>query len=101
MANKMTWDEKRLRAYEAGTISGNHAYMLSTKEEYLWSKAESLNWDEDTQTACAVMLNEWMHGKEYIRENGEEIEFLTYKEAREILKQYEAEIEQIAEANQL
>ena len=98
---KMTFEEKRLRAYEAGTISGNQAYMLSTKEEFLWSKAESLNWNEETQTACAAMLAEWMGNKEYIQEKGDEIFFLNLSEAKAILKQYEDEINEIAEANQL
>ena len=101
----MTFEEKRLRAYEAGTISGNTAYMFSTKEEYVWGESESYSWSDEESKSFMNSLNRFMGEKEYIRERKVGIQtmldFFTRREAGEILNRYEAEINEIAAANGL
>ncbi len=101
----MTFEERRLRAYEAGTISGNTAYMFSTKEEYVNGEAESYNWTAEESKSMMNSLNVFMGAKEYIRERKVGIQtmldFFTRREAGDILNKYEAEINEIAMANGL
>ncbi len=101
----MTFEEKRLRAYEAGTISGNTAYMFSTKEEYVWGETEGNNLTIEESNSLMDSLNVFMGAKEYIRERKVGIQtmldFFTRREAGEILNRYEAEINEIAAANGL
>ena len=96
--------EKRLRAWEAGTISGNSEYMFSSLDEYVNSEAESRNWNHEQKESWRNYLKEFMDGgKEYIREKlvGCQImlDFMTQSEVAQILKKHEAEINEIAEAN--
>lgn len=101
----MTFEEKRLRAYEAGTISGNTAYMFSTKEEYVNGEAEGQNLTTDERKSLMESLNAFMGAKEYIRERRVGIQtmldFFSLREVGEVLRRYEAEINEIADANGL
>ena len=96
--------EKRLRAWEAGTISGNTEYKFYSLDEYVNIEAESRNWKQEQTESWKEYLKEWMDdGKEYIREKlvGCQImlDFMTQSEVAEILNRYEDEINEIAEAN--
>ena len=102
----MPFREKRLRAYEAGTITGNTAYMFSTVDEYVDGEAESNNWTSEQKKDWKRYLQKFMNpSQKFIREKlvgcHTMLEFFTGSEVNEVLKAYEAEIEKVAAENEL
>lgn len=108
----MGFREMRLRAYEAGKISGNEAYMFYTVSEYVEKqKADYKEHFDKTLTPEAWegyekdIRNHMKPNQKFIREKlvGCQmiLDFFTGHEVTEILKAYEVEISKIAEANGL